>query len=533
TYHQLVLHSRIHKRERPGEESPTAGLEGRLHRPGALDHDEEEGQDEAPLTEILGSGEDGFDRVKGRSKECSYCGKTFRSSYYLTVHLRTHTGEKPFKCAYCDYAAAQKTSLKYHLDRRHKDKPYIEVPIRPASASSSSLPSPSDLKLEPDSENSSSPTKLWIHDSKIYQNEAKFDPGLLVNSKLNKPLIHSDGEFSKLMTKCADDLPIPVNLKIEKREIKDENYDDTPLNLSLKVSLSISAEPRKASIPSACSQCAFKTIYPEVLIIHNNLAHKDKTDNTRRPVISRLKRHTGCPPALDGKDVAPLPMISLSHPRRTKSPTPLPSKPQEKTAANKTMSAPKQSPMRESESQKFRQNFEQQTNNQESRFTEVMRKGTGAAKYVLEMQTPPPDRIGIGDRSYPVRNGIVWPTESSRMCLSSRFGNLPHMDLGEPSNKRLKFNTMSQSREVDVSGEKGSFRNMSSEMSNRSLVAGRGSLPSVPSSGQDALGAVKSSSVALGGALDSEWGTMNLLRSCTLNDLASLYHTSPGNPPRP
>ena len=31
-------------------------------------------------------------------------------------------GEKPYKCEFCDYAAAQKTSLRYHLERHHKDK---------------------------------------------------------------------------------------------------------------------------------------------------------------------------------------------------------------------------------------------------------------------------------------------------------------------------------------------------------------------------------------------------------------------------
>lgn len=59
TYHQLVLHSRVHKRERGGEESPTSSLEGKLSRAGSLEQAEdgsEEGLEEAALTENLGTG---------------------------------------------------------------------------------------------------------------------------------------------------------------------------------------------------------------------------------------------------------------------------------------------------------------------------------------------------------------------------------------------------------------------------------------------------------------------------------------------
>lgn len=59
TYHQLVLHSRVHKRERGGEESPTSSVEGKLSRAGSLEQAEdgsEEGCEEAALTENLGTG---------------------------------------------------------------------------------------------------------------------------------------------------------------------------------------------------------------------------------------------------------------------------------------------------------------------------------------------------------------------------------------------------------------------------------------------------------------------------------------------
>ncbi|KAJ8980786.1 hypothetical protein NQ317_019452 [Molorchus minor] len=40
-------------------------------------------------------------KVKDRYA-CKFCGKVFPRSANLTRHLRTHTGEQPYKCRYCE-----------------------------------------------------------------------------------------------------------------------------------------------------------------------------------------------------------------------------------------------------------------------------------------------------------------------------------------------------------------------------------------------------------------------------------------------
>ena len=52
---------------------------------------------------------------RGRQDTCEYCGKVFKNCSNLTVHRRSHTGEKPYKCELCPYSCAQSSKLTRHM----------------------------------------------------------------------------------------------------------------------------------------------------------------------------------------------------------------------------------------------------------------------------------------------------------------------------------------------------------------------------------------------------------------------------------
>lgn len=54
-----------------------------------------------------------------RPYTCSMCPSAFTTHGNLMRHIRIHSGDKPFKCGVCSYTSSDRSNLKKHMIMRH------------------------------------------------------------------------------------------------------------------------------------------------------------------------------------------------------------------------------------------------------------------------------------------------------------------------------------------------------------------------------------------------------------------------------
>ncbi|XP_059206830.1 sal-like protein 3b [Centropristis striata] len=93
-----------------------------------------------PLFETKPSPEEPFFKHK-----CRFCAKVFGSDSALQIHLRSHTGERPFKCNICGNRFSTKGNLKVHF-QRHKEKyPHVQMNPYPVPEYLDNVPTTSGI----------------------------------------------------------------------------------------------------------------------------------------------------------------------------------------------------------------------------------------------------------------------------------------------------------------------------------------------------------------------------------------------------
>uniref|UniRef100_A0A673HQ91 Zinc finger protein 516 n=1 Tax=Sinocyclocheilus rhinocerous TaxID=307959 RepID=A0A673HQ91_9TELE len=223
------------------------------------------------------------------------------SSNYKSLYVVFMTDKKPYTCEHCDFCTSEPSAITAHVQTH-------DMAIRNWGQRSDALTS-SLSQSQPHQRNHTGFPRLrnvllqqpyWPYTSSTHLERAALsDAASKTEEERNKGL-----EGSSTMDK------VDANL----------------LNLSMEVDNEkegVSSMFLKSLVRHQCPYCSYATLYPEVLWIHQRIAHKvDSTtlvpkwaprNGLKGPKsLLDFKRRTGPPPFLEGKDCPSLPQMRTS-----------------------------------------------------------------------------------------------------------------------------------------------------------------------------------------------------------------------------